>query len=149
MLSTRMGARIAFHCYLIVALVSLFTGSVYLLSEQIMPWHLGAIEVPWNALAPRYQVLLLAFLKLGGAGCFSLGVVICWLLYVPYRRREAWSLWAIPVIGVVYWVPVLYAGLTIRLRTAGAPPWYVNSGCIVLLIVGFVLTHRGLGARQG
>ncbi len=117
-------------------------GFVYLLSPQFMSYHAEAIGVGWHGLEPSFQVLFLALLKVSGAGFVGVGVALGVLLFLPFRRRERWAHWAIPAVGLAFWVPTLYATVTVTLKTPASAPWQGNLASVMSLIVGFILSLR-------
>ena len=131
---------VLFGFYVFVILSSYLLGIVYLIWPRIMPWHLAALGMAWDDLSEQVQVLMLAFLKLGGAGAFAVAVTLTILVLIPFRRDDGWTYWAIPAIGLTYWLPVLYAGLTVQLFTPASPPWLLNFLCCLVLILACVLT---------
>ncbi|MBW2646216.1 MAG: hypothetical protein JRE23_08575 [Deltaproteobacteria bacterium] len=140
--------KIAFGCYLLAAAMAIATGLIYLFSPQFMPYHADAIGVNWEDLEPRFQMLFLALLKGGGAGALGSGIALGIMLFVPFRRGHAWSRWAIPVVGLTGYLPVLYVALTIELNTPASPPWPLIAVSITLLIAGFLLSSS-LGKTTG
>lgn len=62
------------------------------------------------------------------------------LLILPFREAEAWSRYAIPVIGLVSSVPALYATIHIRARTGARTPVAAGAAGAGLILAGFILS---------
>ena len=60
-MSTRI--RIAFWCYLLGTLMVTAFGIVYLVRPEFMAYHAVAVGMPWVAVAPSFQVLILALMR--------------------------------------------------------------------------------------
>jgi hypothetical protein len=136
--------RIAFGIYLLVALLTISLGLVHLFSPKFMSYHQEAIGKGWAELEPRMQILFLALMKGFGGGALGTGLALGMLTLMPIRRGNLWVRWVIPIIGLVFYVPVLYAALIVRWGTQAPTPWRWVLLLIILLIVGFVMS-RGLG----
>lgn len=139
--------KIAFGCYLAATAMAMVTGLVYLFSPQFMPYHAEAIGVNWEDLTPRFQMLFLAFLKGGGAGGLGSGLALGIMLFIPFKRGEAWSRWAILAVGLTGYLPVLYTALMVKLNTPASPPWPLIVVAIALLTAGFFLSSD-MGTTQ-
>jgi hypothetical protein len=118
----------------------LLGGLVYLVSPKFMPYHETAIGIGWDSLTFVYQVLILAFMKAVGAGSLGLGLTLLILLFIPFKRGEPWANWVIPLIGLIWHIPTLYAVLMVKFNTPSSPPWQVIAIGIILQMAGLVLT---------
>jgi hypothetical protein len=132
--------KISFVCYLLVALASVVSGMVYFLSSQIMPYHQEVIGMKWADVAPRFQMMFLAFLNGSGIAMFSLGTGIIILLFFPFRRGEIWSRWAIPLIYFPGSIYVLFIARNLHNNTQASTPWLFQAILILIAIVGLVLS---------
>lgn len=111
-----------------------------------MSYHAEAIGAGWYDLEPSFPVLILALLKVSGAGFLGVGMALDALLFLPYRRRERWARWAIPAVGLAFWIPILYVTVTVTLNTAASAPWQASLVSVVSLIAGFILSFRANSA---
>jgi hypothetical protein len=136
-------AKIAFLLYLAVILLSLVFAGMYLFRSQFMPYHAAAVGVAWTELRPEFRTLFLALLRVCGGGWLAAAIAMSILLLVPFRRNEAWSRWALPLVGLSAAVPTLYATLLVKARTPASPPWFGAAAAIVLILLGFALSFRG------
>jgi hypothetical protein len=134
-----MKQKIAFFIYYSLAVTSLFLGTIYLLSPQFMWYHSQAIEMDWIDLSPPLQILLLALMKVTGAGWVALGVSLLILLHFGFLRGHSWSRWAIPLIGLIFYGPTLYVTIWVTLNTPGTAPWYGSLLAVMMLLMGFSL----------
>jgi len=125
--------------YSIVALISVVLGSIYLFSSQFMPYHAAALGTTWAALEPAEQTLLLALMRVAGGGWVAVGIALAVLVAVPFRQGQAWAMWLIPLLGLVFYLPNLYATVRVTLDTPANAPWYGNLAGIVALLVGYAL----------
>ena len=130
-------SKIAFGSYLLFILLSSIFGVAYLTAGEIRLHHLGMIGVgSWADVIPEYKVMLLMFMKGAGSGYLSTALAMSVVLFGPFRKREAWSLWALAGIGLVQlggrWVNVMSAGVTSQMFVP-----------LVLLVIGTLLVLSG------
>ena len=73
---------------------------------------------------------------------FFIGMVLAmgFILFVPYRRGEAWALWAIGTVAAIASLLVFYGLLTVELKTSVPQPWYNPLISIVLVTIGLLIT---------
>ena len=134
-----MKQKIALYIYYSLAVTSLFLGSIYLLSPQFMWYHRQAIQTDWVDLSPQFQILVLALMKVTGAGWVAMGVALLILLHFGFLRGQTWAGWAIPLIGLIFYGPTLYVTAWVTLNTPGTAPWYGSLIAVILLLLGFVI----------
>ena len=132
--------KISFACYLLVALVSVVFGLVYFFSSQIMPYHQQVIGMKWADVAPRFQMLFLAFINGSGIAMFSLGLSMIILLLFPFRKGEIWSRWAIPLIYLPVGIYVLSVALNLHNNTQASTPWLFQIIIVLIAISALVLS---------
>jgi len=137
-MSTRM--KIAFWCYLLGSLIATTFGIVYLVRPEFMPYHSVAVGMPWAAVEPSFQVLILALMRAVGAACLALAILQWTLLLIPFRQGAAWATWAIASSGLVMCAGSLYAMMLVRLNTPATPPWIGPAVGAALLVVGLMLS---------
>lgn len=132
--------RVAFWSYLI-ALVGLAAfGVIYLVRPEFMPYHAVAVGMPWDAVSPPFQVLILALMKALGGTQLALVLALGAFLLKPFRAGEMWARFLLPATWLVYAFPALYATLFVRAKTTAETPWLLVVLGIVLVLVGFVLS---------
>lgn len=77
-------AWLAFGCYLLAFFIVSLFAAAYLKRSDFMPYHGQAVGVPWAEIEPRMQVLLMALIRVVGAGWIALagaGVMLAWLIF--------------------------------------------------------------------
>ena len=123
-------------------------GLVYLSASEFMPYHSQALSIDWSDLDSDYQTLLLALIKLTGAGGLIAGIINLWMVIYFYRRRMTMLIWVLPVTSVVFHLVLNYAVYIVDTHTPGNPPLTtVTVGSIAffvatcLLIIGFRRSH--------
>ena len=85
-------------------------------------------------------MLYLGMMKTEGAGFLSSALAIGILLYIPFKKREVWSYWAMAAVGVVEHVPGLIGAYNTSQATPASSPWQLSLLGIVLLIAGLILS---------
>jgi len=144
---TSIRKRAAGLAYGITAVVSLVLGGVYVLKQSFMPYHADALSSSWGELEAATQVLISALMTVAGGGWFTVGVVILILLAFPFRNDRQWALYALPGIILLFYLPNLWATLSVLQHTPGSPPWQGNVFACLSAIVGLLLYHRPLEAQ--
>ena len=130
----------SFFLYFVAALATLLIGGVYATRKTVMPYHLQALESPWEEIDPKYQYMLKALLNGGGYFGFSTGLFMLTLLLIPFRAGEIWAGYAIGLIGLVGALPLGLIVRGVKTNTAGNPPLFVMviiNGLLVLGLVAF------------
>jgi hypothetical protein len=144
--------RIAFFLNVLVSIALIAFGLRYVLSSQIMPYHLQVIGRSWNDLDPRLQMMLLGLLRLGGIAQLSTGIALGILTLIPFSRGQRWAYWAIPIIGFIYGAPIAYGAYALHYSTQAATPWKVVVIILLVLLVAYLLTlrsARGVDSLRG
>lgn len=132
--------KIAFACHLTaIAIVAAF-GVTYLLRSEFMPYHATALGISWAEVGAPFQILILALMKAVGGACLAVVVLGLFVLFVPFRRGEAWARWALPAGGLVIAAGALYAMFSVAANTPATPPWIAPATGALLLIVGLALS---------
>ena len=70
------------------------------------------------------------------------------LVAIPFRQGQAWSVWFIPLFGLVFYLPSLYATVWVTLDTPAVAPWYANLTVVLVLILGFILCPNAAYVRS-
>lgn len=137
--------KIAFFCYGFNVVGLFLFGLIYTFNSEFLPFHSDAIQTLWESLSQASQVLYLGMMKTEGAGFLSSALAIAILLYIPFRRREIWSYWAMAAIGIVEHVPGLIGAYNTSQATPASSPWQLSLLGIVLLITGLILAINSQG----
>ncbi len=132
--------KLALGCNLTAIVIVALLALIYLLTPQLLPYQQAAIGQNWSDLSLELQTQFLSLMKVSGGGYLATAACLAVLLWIPFRRREAWARVAIPAIGIPAILIVNYAGLTIILNTPGRPPLLAGPIAVILLIAGFILS---------
>lgn len=130
----------AFFCYGFNVVGLFIFGLIYTFNSEFLPFHSDAIQAPWESLSQATQVLYLGMMKTEGAGFLSSALAIGILLYIPFKRREIWSYWAMATIGIVEHVPGLIGAYNTSQATPASSPWQLSLLGVVLLLAGLILS---------
>lgn len=129
----------AVACYLLPALLLVGFGLRYSIASEFMPYHQAGMQRSWAELLPHEQGVMLAALRGGGGGFLFAGVTILVLLGVPFRRGDAWSYKALPLLVALAGSTSLHTALTLTLLTPASAPWPASVATILLAAAGFLL----------
>ena len=135
--------NIAFWLYGLATLATVLIGLLYATRKTIMPYHVDALETPWDDIDPNFQRLLKALLNGGGYYGIANGLFMAVLLMGPFRGGEAWAGYAIGLIGLVGTLPLGYIVYTIKKHTKGNPPLGVMIVVNGLIIGGLIAVGLG------
>jgi hypothetical protein len=134
--------------YGITAIVSLILGGIYVLKRSFMPYHAEALSRSWGEVEAATQVLISALMTVAGGGWFTVGVVILLLLAFPFRNDRKWAVYALPAIILLFYLPNLWATLSVLQQTPGTPPWQGNVVACLSAVVGIALYLRPLAIQS-
>lgn len=137
--------KISFAGYLLVAIMLTFTGIKYLLASRIMPYHLKAMESDWNSLTSGIRVMSLNFMKVAAAGFITTSIVICFLLFFPFKSGELWSVWALPIVSLNEVIILLSRMIDIRRKTTSKHTFNIalTTSMAVIIVISFILSICG------
>jgi hypothetical protein len=107
-----------------------------------MPYHQQVIGMKWSVVAPRFQMMFLAFLHGSGISMFSLGIATLFLLFFPFRKGEIWCRWAISAIYLPVGIYVFYIARDLHTNTQASTPWQFAAILILITIVGAILSIK-------
>ena len=132
--------KMAFAGYLVVALAFAVLGVWYLLSTQIMPYHLAAMGSSWENLSPGMQNMSLNFMKSAAAGFLTTSIAMLFLLFIPFRKGEAWSSWALLTISMNEFLIIISRMIDVTINTSGKPfltPFIIIG---IIAVISFLLS---------
>ena len=132
--------KLAFFCYSFNVIGLFLFGLIYTFSGEFLPFHSDAIQKPWESLSQPTQVLYLGMMRTEGAGFLSSALAIGILLFIPFKKCEIWSYWAMSAIGIVEHVPGLIGAYNTSQATPASSPWQLSLLGIVLLLAGLILS---------
>jgi hypothetical protein len=88
--------------------------------------------MPWDAVPPKFQVLILALMKIYGGTCIALALMNYIVLLVPFLQGANWTLWALPLCALLQIAALVYAMRLVAINTAANPPfWSAAIGAIL------------------
>lgn len=133
-------SRVAFVGYALASLEFAGVGLVFLASDRLMPYHLAAMETTWEAMVPGMQIMTLDFMKSAGAGFLMVAVAAAFLLFIPYRRGEAWANWALATILLGEFGLILDRMIDVAANTSGKPVFGPFVALGVVTLASFLLS---------
>lgn len=132
--------KVALVFYLLAAVPGLGGPLVYLTSSTLMPYHLVAIDVPWDELSPGTRLMFLTFLKLGAIGGLGVWLAALLILFGPFRTGSLWARVALPLITIPVHLGHVALGTHVTNNTPAEPPVWKALVVVALLGVGAVLS---------
>ena len=129
-----LSAWLAFGCYLLAFFIVTLFAAAYLKRSDFMPYHGQAVDRPWAQIDPRMQVLLMALIRVVGAGWIALagaGVMLAWLIFFGGHFALP-QLLAFQLFCLVATAPPVLVAFGVRRRTGARTP--VSTGAVVVLL---------------
>tara|TARA_R110001599_G_scaffold353795_2_gene597968 strand:- start:114433 stop:114876 length:444 start_codon:yes stop_codon:yes gene_type:complete len=109
-------------------------GIIYITTNEFMGYHSQALVVEWESLNQNYQTLLLALIRLSGAGAIIAAVVNLYLSGAALFKNSLDNIWLAPVVALIYQLTANYVVYTVAQLTPGDPPLlFVSIGSLVIL----------------
>ena len=133
------GRIIVFGMYSIVAALTFLFGVIYLTRKQFMPYHAQAVETPWEKVDSKFQVLLIALLKVAGGGMLSNSLAIVCLLFLAFMPGAGWANPALFVTSLSEGLANLWATSIVKFKSKANPPWLLSLIIVCLSVAGFIL----------
>ena len=130
----------ALVCYSLAVIVAFVFSAMYLLRSKFMPYHGDAVELKWEEVDSKHQVLILALMRAAGGGWLSAGISMIFLLVFPFRSGESWSLFALPFVGLSTAAATLYAAMFVKRNSPANPPVGLVGASILVLLLGFIFS---------
>lgn len=125
----------AFALLALTAIIHMVFGVIYVTADQFMSYHAKALSTSWAELDAHYQVLILALIKLAGAGGLIAGAVNLITVLYFWNRPYAPIVWLGPFSAAVFQVSTNYVVYQVSISTPGNPPlFWVSFGSCVLLV---------------
>ena len=137
-----MKIKLALFCFSFNAIGFFLFGLIYTFSGEFLPFHSDAVGRAWVSLSEPEQTLYLGMMRTEGAGFLAAATAIGILLFIPFRRREIWSFWAIALIGIVEHIPSMIGAYNTTQSTPASSPWQLNLLGVVLLLIGLYLALK-------
>lgn len=140
--------KIAGILYAVNIVVMLAIGLIFELRTEFMPFHSDVIQTAWEDVDAMSQILYLGIMKTEGAGFLASATALSFLLYIPFRKFERWSCYAMTTIGIVEYLPSLIANYYVSTVSSATPPWLLMLSLTLSLLIALALALLGLGERE-
>ena len=131
--------KASFICYLLTGLVLAGFGVRYFLAAELTPYHAAALDQSLAAMSQNQQITFITLYRAVGTGMLSTAVAFGFLLFIPFRRGERWSRWAMTAAGLCFAGLSIYFTLAFKAATGFDPPWPAAVANAVLIVVAHVL----------
>ncbi|MFB6318461.1 hypothetical protein [Saccharicrinis sp. FJH54] len=135
-------------CFAVAFFPLILYGLRYIFSRSFISYHEVALGTRWEDMPASFHILYLALLKVAGGGMLAAGLVGEILVFIPFRKNEAWSRRTLLITGLIAGGMALTATLTVKLNTAANPPWILTAVCLVLIITGFFLSFNSSNVHR-
>jgi hypothetical protein len=120
--------------------IAILFGFRYALAREFMPYHATVAGRSWAELEAGVQVIILGMFRIMGAGFFTYGLTLLWLL-LPLRDGQQWAALAALTLTIASLVPVLYVTLWLRsVQPAAKTPVAPAAIVLVLAVAGSLLS---------
>ena len=129
---TRIKAALAI--YLVIGAVNIVLGVRYFSSKEFMSYHSQAVGAPWQNVDLGAQTLILALMKIAGAGWFVLGFFTIILALAAFKTGSAVARWTLPTGTLIFYLASFVATWGVYQETGAPTPWGQS-----LAMIGFAL----------
>jgi len=126
--------RIALAIYVVIGAIDIVLGLRYFSSTEFMSYHSQAVGVPWQEVDLGFQTLILALMKVAGAGWFVLGFFTIILALAAFKTSSAVARWTLPMATIIFYLASFVATWGVYQETGAPTPWGPS-----LAMIGFVL----------
>ena len=139
--------KVSFVCFLLIALLELVIAFRFLTASQIMDYHQVAMGTNWADMSEGAKVMTLNFMRSAGVGFLLAGIAISYLIFIPLRRGENWSRWALASICLTQAVVMGLVVVNVEANTSADTPL---TPFVIMALLGFVgfLSYGGLKKGQ-
>jgi len=125
---------------MLVALIFIAGGAIYMTASEVTQYHQDVLGREGSELESGTQLLLLILLRGTGLGAIISGVSILILSFIPFKRGENWSRWAILALGTLLMFPGLLSTIYIHYEKNASSNWWLNLVLIMVLLFSFILS---------
>ena len=129
--------KVALGIYLVLGIVNIVLGAMYFSSEQFMPYHSQAVGRSWQEVDPGTQILVLALMKVAGAGWINLGFLTIILALGEFVKRSIVTRWALPTGTLIFYLGSLAATWGVYQETGASTPWLPSLAMIGVALLAF------------
>lgn len=132
--------KVAFVLFLVADLGILTAGVVYAAIGRALPYHEQALGQPWEEMEPQVRELYLLLCRAVAIPTIAVGVAILGLLLVPWRRGSHFARFFVPVLSLIYAVPMFVLTLKVHDRTGAATPYPLLAAGIAFVVIAGLLS---------
>ena len=129
-----MRTQAALAIYFVIGAVSIVLGVRYFSSKEFMSYHSQAVGAPWQEIDLGAQTLILALMKVAGAGWFVLGFFTIILALAAFKTGSAVARWTLPMGTLIFYSASFAATWGVYKETGAPTPWGQS-----LAMIGFAL----------
>ena len=108
--------------FAITGIIHVIFGVIYITADEFMSYHSQALMVSWSSLDSNYQTLLLALLKLAGAGGLIAGIVNLSLVLHTLYNRNSQLVWLLSLSSLIFQLTMNFVVYSVYVNTPGEPP---------------------------
>ena len=134
MINAALRMRAALAIYLVIGAIDIVLGVRYFSSKEFMSYHSQAVGTPWQEVELGVQTLILALMKVAGAGWFVLGFFTIILALVAFITASAAVRWTLPMGTLIFYLASFAATWGVYQETGAPTPWGQS-----LAMIGFAL----------
>lgn len=133
----------------LTAIIHLIFGIVYVTADEFMSYHAVALSTSWADLDLNYQTLLLALIKLTGAGGIIAGMVNLTMILYFFKKPYASIVLLAPFSALVFQSFTNYVVYQVSANTPGTPPLLsVTFGSCTLVVAILLFAKWALDENQ-
>lgn len=136
---TQMRRKIALLTYSVIGLVDLVLGYVYLTANTFLAYHSQAIGASWEDVDSGIQAVILALMKVTGAGWCALGFFTIAIVLAELKQCGTLARWALPAGTLLFYGPTLFATWTLYRETGAQASWASSLAAIISKLVAMVI----------
>jgi len=134
MINAPMRMKAALAIYLFIGAIDIILGVRYFSSKEFMSYHSQAVGAPWQEVDLGAQTLILALMKVAGAGWFVLGFFTIILALAAFKTGSAVARWTLPMGTLIFYLASFAATWGVYQETGAPTPWGQS-----LAVIGFAL----------
>ena len=134
MINAPLRMRAALAIYLVIGAIDIVLGVRYFSSKEFMSYHSQAVGAPWQDVELGVQTLILALMKVAGAGWFILGFFTIILALAVFKTGSSVVRWTLPIGTVIFYLASFAATWGVYQETGAPTPWGQS-----LVMIGFAL----------
>ena len=151
MINAPMRMKAALAIYLVIGAIDIILGVRYFSSNEFMSYHSQAVGAPWQEVDLGAQTLILALMKVAGAGWFILGFFTIILALAAFKTDSAVARWTLPMGTLIFYLASFAATWGVYQETGAPTPWGQSLAMIGFALLALVIdapwSPRALGTK--